>query len=130
MLQLTQRRIWLALAAISALSMLPVYHRQYDAKLLLLSIPACVMLWAEGGVIGWLALLLNLTTAVFTGDIAQAIITTRSNYFHIGTSGIYEHILTALALRQVPLILLAMSIFYLWVYLRRAGPDIEAETAQ
>jgi len=35
----SRARVWLALAAISALSMLPVYHRQYDAKLLLLTVP-------------------------------------------------------------------------------------------
>jgi len=37
----TKLNAWLALAAISALSMLPVYHRAYDAKLLLLAIPGC-----------------------------------------------------------------------------------------
>ncbi|MGO9636822.1 MAG: glycosyltransferase family 87 protein, partial [Terracidiphilus sp.] len=45
----SQARAWLALAGIAALSMLPVYHRPYDAKLLLLTVPACAMLWAEGG---------------------------------------------------------------------------------
>ena len=50
---------WLALASISALSMLPLYHRPHDAKLLVLTIPACALLVAEGGRIGRIALLLN-----------------------------------------------------------------------
>jgi uncharacterized SAM-binding protein YcdF (DUF218 family) len=45
-------RTWLALAAIAALSLLPIYHRQQDTKLLLLTIPACVVLWTEGGLVG------------------------------------------------------------------------------
>ena len=47
-----QARSWLALAAITPLSMLPIYHLQHDAKLLILTIPACAMLWSEGGIIG------------------------------------------------------------------------------
>ena len=61
--RLTPAMTWLALAAISSLSMLPVYHRLYDTRMLLLTIPACAMLWAEGGLIGRLALALN-TTAI------------------------------------------------------------------
>jgi len=34
--------------------MLVTYHRPFDAKLLLLAVPACAMLWAEGGRIGGL----------------------------------------------------------------------------
>jgi hypothetical protein len=52
-------RAWLALAAIAPLSMLPLYHREHDAKILLLAVPACAILWAEGGARGWFALLLT-----------------------------------------------------------------------
>jgi hypothetical protein len=37
----SQSRAWLALAAVTALTMLVTYHRPYDARLLLLTIPAC-----------------------------------------------------------------------------------------
>ena len=40
---------WFALAAVVPLAMLPVYHRTYDARLLLLTVPACAMLWKKGG---------------------------------------------------------------------------------
>ncbi len=65
----SQMRASLALAAIAALSMLPVYHRPYDAKLLLLTIPACAMLWTEVGLLRWLALLANTAAIVLTADI-------------------------------------------------------------
>ncbi len=48
MSRFTKENAWIALAAIAALSMLPVYHRGYDAKLLLLTVPACSILWATG----------------------------------------------------------------------------------
>ena len=41
-------QMWLALAALVPLSMLPIYHRPYDAKLLLLAVPACAAIWAQG----------------------------------------------------------------------------------
>jgi hypothetical protein len=62
-------RTWLAIAAIAAFSMLPVYHRQYDAKLIALTVPACAMLWAEGGLAGRLALGVNTAAFVLTGDL-------------------------------------------------------------
>ena len=42
--RLTETIAWFALAPMTALSMLPIYHRVYDAKLLLLAIPACCIL--------------------------------------------------------------------------------------
>ena len=63
-----QNRPWLALAAVSAFSMLPVYHRQYDARLVILTIPACALLWAEGGLVGRLAMLVNCIAFVHRGS--------------------------------------------------------------
>ena len=117
-------RAWLALAAIAALSMLPVYHRLYDAKLLLLTVPACAMLWAEGGLIGWLALLVNTAGFVLTGDIPWAIFLGLINNPHLPTTWLSGQILMAAQVFPVPLILLVMVIFYLWVYVRRcSGPS-------
>jgi hypothetical protein len=116
---------WLALAAIAALSMLPVYHRQYDAKLLLLTVPACAMLWAEGGPIAWIALLVTTAGVVLTGDIPSAILIILSNHLHVGVAGTLGKILTVALMRSAPLILLVMGIFYLWVYVRRSFPDTD-----
>ena len=111
---------WLALAAIAPLTMLVIYHRPYDAKLLLLTVPACAMLWAEGGPIGRIALMVTAAALVMTGDVPLAILVILTNNLHVGTTGIFGQILTVVLTRPVPLILLAMGIFYLWVYLRRS----------
>jgi hypothetical protein len=120
----SQRRAWLALAAIAAISMLPVYHRQYDAKLLLLTVPACAMLWAEGGLIGWIAAVVNTAGVVVTGDIPSAILLDLTKNLHISTAGLPGQILTVVLMQPAPLILLVMGIFYLWVYLRRDSTQV------
>ena len=114
-------RAWIALAAIAALSMLPVYHRLYDAKLLLLTVPACAMLWAEGGLIGWLALLVNTAGFVVTGDLPWAILLGLIRSLHPSTTGLSGQVLIAVQVFPAPLTLLVMSIFYLWVNLSRSS---------
>jgi hypothetical protein len=101
------RLAWFALAAISALAMLPVYHRSYDARLLLLTIPACAILWTEGGPLRWWAMLLNLAGILFTGDATWAAI-----YLPVG----YTRVSLAAGMIPAPLILLMLGIFYLCVY--------------
>jgi hypothetical protein len=112
------KSVWLGLAAIAALTMLPVYHRQLDAKLLLLTVPACAMLWAEGGKIGKLALLVNTAGFVLTGDVAWAIILGLIESLHLPTTKLWVQILTEVQIFPAPLILLVMAIFYLWAYVR------------
>ena len=67
--RVTPAQSWLALATVAALTMLITYHRPYDAKLLLLTLPACAMFWSEGRPIRWLALLLTTLGIWFTSDI-------------------------------------------------------------
>jgi hypothetical protein len=121
-------RVWLALAAISALSMLPVYHRQYDTKLLLLTVPACAMLWSERGLIGWLALLVNTATFVVTGDIPWAILLILLGKLHLSMTGLSRQIVMAVLIFPPPLIILVMGAFYLWVYVRRCSQDAATPT--
>jgi hypothetical protein len=109
---------WLALAAVVPLIMLVTYHRSYDAKLLLLTVPACAMLWAEGGPIRWLALLVTAAGIVSTADIPLTIFLMLTRNMGISTVGIFHQILTVVLMRPVPLVLLVMGIFYLWVYVR------------
>ena len=113
----SRSRAWLGIAAVAALSMLPIYHRQYDTKLLLLTVPGCAMLWAEGGLIGWLAVLVNATGFIVTGDIPWAILIRGASNLHLPTTGLAAQVLQAI---PVPLILLAMSVFYVWAYVRRS----------
>ena len=119
------RAAWLALAAISALTMLPFYHRTYDARLLLLAVPACATLWLEGrtqadrtnadrtqaghAIAGRAALWLTLAAIVFTGDIFWVAFFQITHYS--GPSGIFGMI-------PAPLALLALAAFYLSIYFR------------
>ncbi len=111
-------RAWLALAAVVPLALLVTYHRPYDAKLLLLTVPACAMLWAEGRPIRWLVLLVTTAGIVFTADIPLTLLVIFTNALHISTAGLSGQILTDVLMRPTPIILLVMGIFYLWIYLR------------
>jgi hypothetical protein len=115
----TQQRAWLALAAVVPLTRLVTYHRPWDAKLLMLTIPACAMLWAEAGPIRWLALLVTSAGIVLTADIPLIILSILTGNLHIFTTWLSGQILTVVLMRPTPLILLAMGIFYLWIYVRR-----------
>lgn len=120
---LTHRRALLALAAAVPLTILVTYHRAYDAKLLLITIPACAMLWSAGGRVARIALLMSTAAIALTADIPLAILVILAGKLHIGTDGIFPQILTVLLLRSAPLALLAMAIFYVWAYLRLPDPD-------
>jgi len=128
-LQFSVRRAWLALASIAAISILPVCHHLYDTKLLLLTVPACAMLWAKGGPIRWFALLVTAGGFVFTGDISLEILGILSKQPHMDTGGISGKLLTVVLIQPAPLALLAVAVFYLWAYARRAGEDSGVELA-
>ena len=111
----------LALAAISVLTLLPVYHRPYDAKLLLLTIPACAMLWAEGGMRRWVALALTSAGILVTSDLPLVwlLIFTKNLTASLAT---WTGKLMNVLLWPAPLVLLALGCFYLWVFIRRVFP--------
>lgn len=115
----SKARAWLALAAIVPLTMIVTYHRPWDAKLLLLTIPACAMLWAEGGRVRWLALAVSGVAIALTSDLPMAILNVLGKDAHISLVDFGGQLLTVVLMRRVPLVLLAMGIVYLWVYVRR-----------
>jgi hypothetical protein len=119
---ISQRRAWLALAAIAPLTMLIAYHRQHDAKLLLLTIPACAMLWAGRGLLGWFALFASSAGILITADIPATSLTILSAHMPLGV-GLLGHLKTALLVRPAPIVLLVLAIFYLWVYMRDPAID-------
>lgn len=108
----------LALASIAAISMLPIYHRQQDLKLLLLTVPACAMLWCERSRTGRVALLVTATGILLTGDVFWII------FDHLlpklAETGLPGWAITAILVLMVPLTLLLIGAFYLWIYARRA----------
>lgn len=106
---------WLALAAIAPLSMLPIYHRQYDAKLILLTIPACALLVAAGGRLGRWALALTAPAIVLNADFVWILLIPLLSGAHLGPLSRYFDPLVF----PVPLSLLGMGCFYLLVLVRR-----------
>jgi hypothetical protein len=128
----TPMRLWLALASISALTMLPFYHRQQDTRLLLLTIPACAMLAVRGGWLGRLALAVTTAAMVLVGDIPWIIFLNLLNALHLPATRLTEDLLIGVQVLPVPLILLATAVFYLWVYVRHShqlsdGGVVQAE---
>jgi len=126
----TTTRVWLALASIAAITMLPVYHRQYDAKLLLLTLPACLMLWSRRGILGWVAVLMNTAAFVLTGDLTWALLLGWINHLPQPTTTRTYEMFLALQVFPAPMIVLALGVFYLWAYARSAAAsDPESEIA-
>jgi hypothetical protein len=112
------RNAWLALAAISAFSMLPVYHRAHDAKLLLLALPACAVLAAERGATGRVAVAITTAGFVLTGDVPLILLLNLSHKLADPAAGLGAKMVTVIVGRPAPLILLVVGCFYLWVSAR------------
>jgi hypothetical protein len=120
--RMTRERALFALAAIVPLTLLVTYHRVYDAKLLLLTVPACAVLCNSTGAIRWVAGVLTAATLVANSDIPMA-----SFYLWVGKQRFpidtfSGKILTLLTSWPNPEMLLALGIFYLWVYMRSFRP--------
>jgi hypothetical protein len=111
----TTEGMWLALAVIAVLSLLPVYHRAYDAKLLLLTAPAFAKLWAEGGARRWLSLGFTAGGVILTSDFFMAVLVCLSRKPAFAPSLPGDKAITLFLLP--PLALLAMGCFYLWIFI-------------
>lgn len=118
-LKSSPRPAWLILAATAPLTMMPTYHMQHDAKLLMLAVPACALVWAERGAIGWAALLITSAGLVTNGDIFTAVRISLTRRFLVPQPSLPSELLTIILTRPGPLALLVMSGFYLWISLRR-----------
>ncbi|WP_109484872.1 DUF2029 domain-containing protein [Occallatibacter savannae] len=114
-------RVWYALATIAPLSLLPVYHRQYDAKLLLLLVPACALLWSRGKVLAWVALGITACAFIVTGDAFGIALFGLMHHLYPDAGAHYSRLQSAVLDCPVPLTLLATAIFYLWVYARETS---------
>ncbi len=112
----TKEANWLGVAAIAALSMLPVYHRLYDAKLILLTIPACALLMAKGGPMRRWSLFVTTAAFVLNGEFVWialiAFLTAHSVPAFVPSF--------VLLIFPVPLSLLVLGSFYLLAYAQRA----------
>lgn len=115
---------FLGLASICALTMLVSYHRPYDAKLLLLAIPAVSMLGFENRLVRNLASILVTISVLFTSDLPLALLAVLTRGIDLlSLSGVSRTLLLPV-LRPAPLALLLMSIVFLWLFVRRARIEI------
>ncbi len=114
----SRAHVWLGVAAVMAPTFLITYHRGQDAKLLMLAVPACAMLWSKRGAIGWLALVLTTLAVVFTADLPLTAWVMLRPYLPTSMGGMAGKVLAMIFLEPTPLVLLAMGAFYLWVYVR------------
>ena len=112
---------WLALAPVAALTMLPVYHRLDDAKILFLVIPACALLWKRKRILGRSAVIITTAQILLTCAIPWAIFFAIIKRLPSPSSNLGRQILVALQVMPAPLILFAVSIVYLWIYVRSPG---------
>ena len=119
--RLTREGALLALAAVSALTLVVVYHRTHDTKILLLTIPACAALWAGGGAKRWVALGLTSAAIFATSDIPIILRLAATDKMAVSTAS-FSGRFTLLLLQPAPLALLAAGCFYLWAYVRYRPP--------
>lgn len=112
------RTAWFGIATIAALCMLPVYHRAYDARLLLLTLPACALLWTQRGALRWWAVCLTCAAILCTGDLFWSVVLLVINSPAARLAHVPAQAGIAVQMFPAPLSLLAVSIFYLWIYLR------------
>lgn len=117
---------WIALAAIAPLTLLVSYHRAYDARLLLVAVPACAFLWAKGDSTGKLACAVTTAALIFTGEVPLAFLNPLLRRIHLDVSSVTGKLETMLLMRLGALSLLAMTLFYIWVYWRELHAVSEA----
>jgi hypothetical protein len=116
---------WLALGAASALSMLPVYHRQSDLKLLMLTVPSCATLWATGRLAARLFVLANAIGIVLTGDLFWIVFDHFLSGWMRGSPPGWS--LTFILAIMVPLVLLVLGSGFLFILLKRMPvPDVRS----
>ena len=107
----------LALASISELALVIVYHRTHDTKLLLLTIPACGLLWAAGGARRWIALGLTSAAIFVTSDIPIILRLAATQNLQVSATTLAGKLMILL-LQPAPVVFLAAGCFYLWLYIR------------
>ncbi len=101
----------LGVAAIACLGLLPVYHRHYDVRLLLLTFPAVAMLVKKGGPRGAFAVIFSI--AIICGSHPTFI----REHLHLHQESLGP-LKTALLLRTSPLLVLLCGVFYLYCFTR------------
>ncbi len=115
---LSPDELWLGLAALAPLALLAVYHRPYDARLLVLTIPGCALLARRGGLAGRVSVALTAIALLFTGDLTCALLLQAPEAFHANPATLSGRLVILLLTRAGVLALLATTLFHTAVYVR------------
>lgn len=113
---------WLVLAPVSAFTLLVVYHRIYDGRILLLAVPACALLWRRSQKLGAIAAALLAAGTVVTDGLFWSIfaqIVAR----HPGVPLFAPGCLRWMVAATPPLVLLVTGGVFLRLYLRTAQSE-------
>lgn len=116
---------WFALGAYGAISMLPIYHRLYDARVLILAIPLTAVLWKKRDPMAKLAALVAAGTILLTGGIPWGIFLRLSSNLHPSTD-LTKTIMVLSQVAPAPAILLVSSLIYIrayWIYATAGDPQ-------
>ena len=98
-----------ALGALSILTLMPVYHRFYDTRLLLLSVPAVVMVFQKRRVLGTVIAVLTVLAAVSVQYRVQIFLLQQGKW----QSVLANKFLFVLLLRHQNLLMLVLFLLYL-----------------
>ena len=120
---MSSKGIWLGLATIATLSLLPAYHRPHDAKILILTLPACAVLWAEKGASAWFAMAFTGAGILITSDLPLAALNLAVAVYHPGSMS-SSRILGLLTARPIGIVLLAESAFFVSAFVRHCRSEI------
>ena len=121
--QMTPLGFWVSLGFLAALSLLPVYHRHHDAKLLLLAVPACAMIWSRRRATGVVGLIITGLALTVNADVPRVILTNLEEPIVFSSATLSGKLTIILLARPAPLTILAVAIFYLWVYWRELDKE-------
>jgi hypothetical protein len=114
------RKDLLGIAAIACLSLLPIYHRNYDLRLLLLTFPALGLLVADGGAPGILAVLVSV--AILPASHPTGL--------HLGSHFRAQNtVQILLLLRPAPLAVLSSALIYLSCFALTLRTERESTSA-
>jgi hypothetical protein len=119
---------FLALAAVSVLSLTPVYHRFYDTRLLLITIPAVLIVFQKRRLLGALIAFLTLLAVISVQYRVQMFLLQHAE----SQSVLQNKFLLILLLRQQNLELLMLFWLYLFAIISirsSSAPETEASAA-
>jgi hypothetical protein len=109
----------LALAALSILSLTPVYHRFYDTRLLLLSVPAAIIVFEKRRLLGAAIIILTVLSTISVQYRLQTSLLERGQWHSV----VANKFLLILLLRQQNLELLLLYFLYLAAIFSYRLPD-------